>query len=172
MTIPQFEEIIEPNDQTAARREHLDGLRELVGNVYPNKFERSRLTGGEDTITHLLAWQPIVDATHEMADLKATLAEGERPPAEFKDALNERLKALGTVRVAGRVTTPPRGNFVHITDGKNKLQIYCDKKGGFALVKNDGERTVDPENGWAAWKLVDHGDFVGVEGYLFVTNTG
>ena len=73
------EEIIEPNDQTVARREHLDGLRELVGNVYPNKFERSRLTGGEDTITHLLAWQPIVDATHEMADLKATLAEGERP---------------------------------------------------------------------------------------------
>jgi len=172
MSIPQFDEIIETNDQTTARREHLDALRDLVGNVYPNKFEHSSLTGREDTITHLLAWQPVVDAGREMADLKATLAEGERPPAEFKDALNERLKSLGTVRFAGRLTTPPRGNFVHLTDGKNKLQIYCDKKGGFALVKNDGQGTIDPDNGWKAWKLIDHGDFVGVEGYLFVTNTG
>jgi len=39
-------------------------------------------------------------------------------------------------------------------------------------VKNDGADTLDPENGWTAWKLIDHGDFVGVEGYLFVTNTG
>src|SRR4051794_6178786 len=172
MSIPQFEEIIESNDQTLARREHLDALRELVGNVYPNKFDRSGITGREDTITSLVAWTPVVDATREMSDLKATLAEGERPPAEFKDALNERLKALGTVRIAGRLTTPPRGNFVHITDGKHKLQIYCDKKGGFALIKNDGLGTIDPDNGWAAWKLIDHGDFVGVEGYLFITNTG
>ena len=172
MGIPEFTEIIEQNDQTRAREDHLEKLRELVGNVYPNRFERSRITGDEDTISRILAWQPVVNATREMADLKATLAEGTRPPAEFKDALNERLKELGTVRTAGRVTTPPRGNFVHLTDGRNKLQIYCDKKGGFALIKNDGEGTVDPENGWTAWKLVDHGDIVGVEGYLFVTNTG
>jgi len=172
MGIPEFTEIIEQNDQTRAREEHLEKLRELVGNVYPNRFERSRVTGDEDTISRILAWQPVVNATREMADLKATLAEGTRPPTEFKDALNERLRALGTVRTAGRVTTPPRGNFVHLTDGRNKLQIYCDKKGGFALIKNDGEGTVDPENGWTAWKLVDHGDIVGVEGYLFVTNTG
>jgi len=172
MGIPEFTEIIEQNDQTRAREDHLEKLRELVGNVYPNRFERSRVTGDEDTISRILAWQPVVNATREMADLKATLAEGTRPPAEFKDALNERLKELGTVRTAGRVTTPPRGNFVHLTDGRNKLQIYCDKKGGFALIKNDGEGTVDPENGWTVWKLVDHGDIVGVEGYLFVTNTG
>ena len=34
---------IEENDQTQARREHLDALRALVGNVYPNKFVRSKL---------------------------------------------------------------------------------------------------------------------------------
>jgi len=172
MQMPQFDEIIEPNDQTRAREEHLEKLRDLVGNVYPNRFERSRVTGDEDTITRILAWQPVVDATREMVDLKATLAEGTRPPAEFKDALNERLKALGTVRTAGRLTTPPRGNFVHLTDGRNKLQIYCDKKGGFTMIKNDGEGTLDPENGWTVWKLIDHGDIIGVEGFLFVTNTG
>ncbi|MBV9216698.1 MAG: lysine--tRNA ligase [Acidobacteria bacterium] len=172
MNIPGFTDIIEQNDQTEARREHLDALRDLVGNVYPNKFERSRLTGGEDTITALKQWQPIVDVEHEMAIVKENIPEGERPPAEIKEAFNDRLRALGTVRVAGRLTTPPRGNFVHLTDGMNKLQIYCDKKGGFALVKNDGAGTIDSANGWNAWKLIDHGDFIGVEGYLFVTNTG
>ena len=172
MNIPQFEEIVETNDQTEARSEHLERLRELVGNAYPNKFERSRLSGKVDTISGLLAYEPVVAVASEMADVKASLEEGARPPGDVKDALNERLKALGIVRIAGRLTTPPRGNFVHLTDGRAKLQIYCDKKGGFGLVKNDGADTLDPENGWTAWKLIDHGDFVGVEGYLFVTNTG
>ena len=172
MNIPEFEEIVEQNDQTEARREHLEKLRELVGNVYPNKFPRTELTGKEDTITRLKSFEPVIYAEAQMAEIKKNLGEGERPPSEIKDALNEKLKALGTVRIAGRLTTPPRGNFVHLTDGIGKLQIYCDKKGGFALIKNDAENTVDPENGWTAWKLIDHGDFVGVEGYLFVTNTG
>ena len=171
MTIPAFEEIIEPNDQTKARAEHLDKLRELTGNVYPNKFTRSRLTGGEDTISAVKRFAPIVEVEKEMAELKASLPEGQRPPAEVKDVVNERLKTLGNVRVAGRLTTPPRGNFVHLTDGMAKLQIYC-KKGQFALVKNDGKDTPDEENAWAAWGLIDHGDFVGVDGYLFATNTG
>ncbi|HEV8593475.1 MAG TPA: lysine--tRNA ligase [Pyrinomonadaceae bacterium] len=171
MTIPEFDEIVEPNDQTKARGEHLDGLRELVGNVYPNKFDRSGITGGEDTITNILAYEPVAKIAAEMADVRANLKEGERPPAEIKDQLNERLKELGTVRIAGRLTTPPRGNFVHLTDGMNKLQIYC-KKGTFALIKNDADNSPDNENGWAAWGMIDHGDFIGVEGYLFVTNTG
>ncbi len=171
MSIPEFDEIIEPNDQTEARREHLEKLRELTGNVYPNKFVRSKLTGGEDTITAIKTWQPVVGIESEMAEIKANLPEGERPPSEKKDAMNSRLRALGNVRIAGRLTTPPRGNFVHLTDGMEKLQIYC-KKGQFALVKNDGNDTLDEENAWTAWGLTDHGDFIGVEGYLFVTNTG
>jgi lysyl-tRNA synthetase class 2 len=171
MSIPEFQDIIEPNDQTEAREAHLKELHELVGNVYPNKFERSRLSGDEDTITKLINCPPVAEISAEMAKVKAGLNPGERPPAEVKDALNERLKELGTVRVAGRLTTPPRGNFVHLTDGISKLQIYC-KKGAFSLVKNDAQNTVDSENAWAAWQLIDHGDFVGVEGYLFVTNTG
>ncbi len=171
MVIPAFEEIIEPNDQTEARSEHLDKLRELVGNVYPNKFERSAVSGTEDTITNILKYAPVVGIVDEIKAVIATLAERERPPAEIKDALNARLKEFGNVRISGRLTTPPRGNFVHLTDGINKLQIYA-KKATFALVKNDADNTLDEENGWAAWQLLDHGDFVGVEGYLFITNTG
>ena len=171
MSIPAFEEIIEPNDQTEARREHLDKLRELVGNVYPNKFTRSAVSGVEDTITNILHFAPVVEIIGEIKAVIATLAERERPPSEIKDALNAKLKAFGNVRISGRLTTPPRGNFVHLTDGINKLQIYA-KKATFALVKNDAGNTLDEENSWTAWQLLDHGDFVGVEGYLFITNTG
>ncbi len=171
MSIPAFDEIIEPNDQTAARADHLKTLRDLTGNVYPNKFVRSRLTGAEDGISALKKFGPVVEAEKEMAEVKAGLTEGQRPPAEIKDALNTRLKSLGNVRIAGRLTTPPRGNFVHLTDGIAKLQIYC-KKGQFALVRNDAEGALDQENAWTAWQVIDHGDFVGVEGYLFATNTG
>jgi lysyl-tRNA synthetase, class II len=171
MSVPAFEEIIEPNDQTEARRASLDAMRELVGNAYPNKFDRSTLTGAEDTITALKAHPPVAEVVNEIAEVVAKLAEKERPSPEIKDALNARLRELGTVRIAGRLTTPPRGNFVHLTDGISKLQIYA-KKGTFALIRNDGEGTIDEENGWSAWQLLDHGDFVGVEGYLFITNTG
>ncbi|MFM9903341.1 MAG: lysine--tRNA ligase [Pyrinomonadaceae bacterium] len=172
MSIPAFNEIIEQNDQTEARASSLDALRELVGNVYPNKFTRSAVSGTEDTITNLKAFAPVVEIVDEIKAVVATLAERERPPAEIKDALNEKLKAFGNVRISGRLTTPPRGNFVHLTDGISKLQIYCNKKGPLALVINDGADTLNTENGWAAWQLLDHGDFVGVEGYLFITNTG
>ena len=171
MAIPEFDEIVEQNDQTRARSEHLDALRGLVGNAYPNKFDRSRLTGGEDTITGVIHFEPVAKIVSEMEAVRRELGAGERPPAEIKDAFNTRLKEFGTVRVAGRLTTPPRGNFVHLTDGINKLQIYA-KKGTFSLIRNDAENSIDDENGWAAWGLLDHGDFVGVVGFLFITNTG
>ncbi|MGH9946668.1 MAG: amino acid--tRNA ligase-related protein [Pyrinomonadaceae bacterium] len=171
MEIPEFNEIIEPNDQTEARREHLEALRELVGNVYPNKFVRSTVSGGEDTISRLIAHEPVTAIAEEMAAVKKSLKEGERPPSDVKDALNERLKELGRVRIAGRLTTPPRGNFVHLTDGIEKLQIYC-KKGAFNAVPNDFRGLLDFPDSWSVWGLIDHGDFIGVEGYLFVTNTG
>ncbi len=171
MAIPEFDEIVEQNDQTRARSEHLDALRGLVGNAYPNKFDRSGLTGGEDTITGVIHFEPVAKIVSEMEAVRRELGAGERPPAEIKDAFNTRLKEFGTVRVAGRLTTPPRGNFVHLTDGINKLQIYA-KKGTFSLIRNDAENSIDDENGWAAWGLLDHGDFVGVVGFLFITNTG
>ena len=82
MQTPDFDKIVEPNDQTEARREHLESLRALVGNVYPNKFERSRLTGADDTITRLVNLDEIKKEV-------PALPEGERPSAGIKDAANE-----------------------------------------------------------------------------------
>ncbi len=89
MNIPEFEEIIEPNDQTEARREHLDKLRSIVGNVYPNKFDRSNITGDIDTISR------IVDFAEFKKHIPA-LAEGERPGPDIKESANAALKEFGS----------------------------------------------------------------------------
>jgi lysyl-tRNA synthetase, class II len=169
MSIPEFNEIIEQNDQTAARKNNLDKLRELVGNVYPNKFARTAISGKEDTITSLKSFEKI-------NEIVSKIEAFEKNTDEFKaakEAINAELKELGTVRTSGRLTTPPRlmgkASFVHLSDGKNRIQIYVrrdDVKG----VVNDGK---DSEiNGWEIFQCLDHGDFVGVEGFLFLTNTG
>ncbi len=175
MNIPEFNEIIEQNDQTAARREHLEKLRELVGNVYPNKFDRSHISGTEDTISNLLDYPPVKEIVAEIGEVDAKLAERERPPAEIKDALNARLKDLGNARISGRMAVPPRvmgkAAFVHLSDGMSRMQIYC-RKDDFVLVRNDSTDSIDPTDSWTAFTLLDHGDFIGVEGFLFITNTG
>src|SRR5688572_13894558 len=140
---------IEDNDQTAARREHLEALRELVGNVYPNKFERSRIVdaGKEDTIT------AIVEKCREF---------------QTQEELNK-----FNVRLAGRIATPPRvmgkAAFVHLSDGVSRLQIYV-RKADVVGVRNDANG--GEADGWAMFQLLDHGDFIGVDGFLFVTRTG
>jgi lysyl-tRNA synthetase class 2 len=173
MSIPDFNEIIEANDQTEARREHLEKLRELVGNVYPNKFERSKITGAEDTISNVLHFAPVANVAKEIKEHISALNEGEKPAPELKEKLNAQLKEFGTVKVSGRLTTTPRtmgkAAFVHLSDGVNRLQIYV-RRDDIKGIANDGKNS--EINGWELFKLLDGGDFVGVGGFLFLTNTG
>jgi lysyl-tRNA synthetase class 2 len=140
---------IEENDQTLARREHLEALQALVGNAYPNKFERSRVVDPEteDTITAVV---------EKFRDLQ--------PPEELNKFV---------VRLAGRIASPPRvmgkAAFVHLSDGVSRLQIYVRKADVVGVHNSADGGDVD---GWALFQLLDHGDFIGVEGFLFVTRTG
>ena len=93
------EGIIEENDQVEARVEHLKEIEKIVGNVYPNKFERSKISGAEDTITNVVEFAPVVEIVKE---LKEATPEGEKPDQELKAKLNEKLKDLGNVRISGR----------------------------------------------------------------------
>ncbi|MFL6209315.1 MAG: lysine--tRNA ligase [Pyrinomonadaceae bacterium] len=163
------EEVFPDNDQTRARREHLDAIRALVGNVYPNKFARSRVTDGEDTITDVVT-------NEQIKALVPQVEAGARPTAEQLEAANAALKEFGTVRVSGRVAVPPRvmgkAAFVHLSDGKERLQIYVRKDDARAISNDTGASLDEHESGWRLFQLLDHGDFVGVAGYLFVTKTG
>ena len=161
MSIPFLEE----NDQTIARREHLEALRELVGNVYPNKVERSQVveSGKEDTITAIV---------EKFRGFEPKPTSDGRPSSEELEAANEQLNEF-TVRIAGRIASPPRvmgkAAFVHLSDGISRLQIYI-RKADVVGVRNDAQG--GEVDGWAMFQLLDHGDFIGVEGYLFVTRTG
>jgi lysyl-tRNA synthetase, class II len=162
MTVP----FLEDNDQTQARREHLESLRQLVGNVYPNKFERSNVTenpSGEDTITSIAA---------TFKKFEPQTAEGQKPSVDGLEAANTQLNKVH-VRIAGRIAAPPRvmgkAAFVHLSDGTSRLQIYV-RRQDITGVRNDADG--GEVNGWELFNLLDHGDFIGVEGYLFVTRTG
>jgi lysyl-tRNA synthetase class 2 len=161
MSIP----FIDQNDQTVARHEHLEALRQLVGNVYPNKFERSRVVGPdkEDTITAVV---------EKFRAFEPEPSEDGRPSAEQLEQGNEQLNKF-TVRLAGRIASPPRvmgkAAFVHLSDGISRLQIYI-RKADIVGISNDAAGS--EVDGWALFQLLDHGDFIGIEGYLFVTRTG
>src|SRR3954447_8672275 len=123
--------IIEDNDQTRARAEHLDKIRSLVGNAYPNRFERSTLTKsdeGEDTITSIFK---------EFSKHEPETEEGARPTPEQLEEANAALNEFGVVRISGRLATPPRvmgkAAFVHLSDGHERLQIYVRKQEAKAI---------------------------------------
>ena len=164
MSIP----FIEENDQTRARHEHLEALRRLVGNVYPNKFERSRVADGarEDTITAVV---------EKFRDFEPKPVDGTRPAQDAIEAANQQLNEV-VVRLAGRIATPPRvmgkAAFVHLSDGLSRLQIYI-RKADVKAINNDTRALIETEGkGWELFELLDHGDFIGAEGYLFITKTG
>ena len=167
MTVPFLEE----NDQTQARREHLESLRALVGNVYPNKFERSDVTGtaaGEDTLTSIV---------EVFKKYEPQVKEGEKPSADVLQSANDELNKI-RVRIAGRIAAPPRvmgkAAFVHLSDGVLRLQLYV-RRQDVAGVRNDSSTNLslsDTVDGWELFGLLDHGDFIGVEGFLFITKTG
>ena len=164
MSIP----FIEENDQTRARQDHLEALRRIVGNTYPNKFERSRTidAGREDTITSIV---------EKYREFEPKIVEGGRPAAEEIELANQQLNKM-VVRLAGRIASPPRvmgkAAFVHLSDGVSRLQIYI-RRADAKAVNNDTRHLLEDEGkGWEVFELLDHGDFIGVEGYLFVTKTG
>src|ERR1700752_3972283 len=146
MTVPFLEE----NDQTLARREHLEALRELVGNVYPNKFERSNVTdttAGEDTVTSIVA---------VFKKSEPQVSDGEKPSPEALESANAELNSI-RVRIAGRIAAPPRvmgkAAFVHIADGVSRLQLYV-RRQDVAGLRNDADG--GEVDGWELFGLLDH----------------
>jgi lysyl-tRNA synthetase class 2 len=131
------------NDQIQQRRHHLEGIVSLGHPAYPNRFQRTH------TITQ------IVEKYRDRA--------GKREETEAARN-NEDLKVAegGMIRIAGRILTMRlmgKAAFAHLSDGSEHLQVY--------IRKNDV--------GDAAWDLynrLDLGDWIGVEGFLFITRTG
>ncbi|MFH4243042.1 hypothetical protein WAI99_23215, partial [Acinetobacter baumannii] len=75
---------IEENDQTRVRREHLARIAALIGDPYPNRFERSRIVrpDEEDTITAIV---------RRFAPLVPPARDGARPVPEEIERANQEL---------------------------------------------------------------------------------
>lgn len=111
------------------------------------------------------------------ARIREIAALGYRPYGqrfEYSHTLGDILAAYGaktaeeleasrvTVKVAGRIQTIRRmgkAGFAHIQQSGERLQVY---------IKKDAVS----ETEYKLWQLLDLGDIVGVEGYLFRTRTG
>ena len=118
------------DEQIAQRRANLAELTRLGVSAYPHKFPR----------------------TVSVSDIVA--AHGSRAADELE---HERIE----VTTSGRVTAVRsfgKANFVVISDGRARVQIYVRKD---ALSERDFE----------IFRLTDLGDHVGVEGHLFRTRT-
>ncbi len=131
------------NDQIQQRRQHLADIATLGQAAYPHRFDR----------THTVS--QVAESYHSFA--------GKKEGAELEQ-VNAELKAVadGAVRVAGRIMTQRlmgKAAFANLTDGLKQLQVY--------LRKND-----IGDEAWALYQKLDLGDWVGVEGFLFITKTG
>ncbi len=81
--------------------------------------------------------------------------------AEYGDKTAEQLEPRVNVRIAGRIVTVRRmgkAGFAHLLQNGERMQIY---------VRKD---SVD-EKDYALYQLLDIGDVIGVDGYLFRTKT-
>jgi lysyl-tRNA synthetase class 2 len=103
------------------------------------------------------------DRTHTVTDIARQYSQyaGEKSPEALAEA-NQTLNQI-TVRLAGRVATQRlmgKAGFAHLSDGDHHLQIYV--------------RSSDvSEREWTLFKkLLDLGDIIGADGYLFITKTG
>lgn len=82
--------------------------------------------------------------------------------AEYGSKTPEDLATPVHVRVAGRIQTIRRmgkAGFAHLQQNGERLQVY---------IKKDAVS----ENNYKLYELLDLGDIIGVEGYLFRTKTG
>src|SRR6202011_803152 len=76
--------------------------------------------------------------------------------------VREKFKEGETLRAAGRITAHRDMGKSHFVDGRDatgRIQIYCDEK-------EVGAEAME------IFKLLDLGDFIGVEGTCFLTKTG
>jgi len=82
-------------------------------------------------------------------------SDSQRIKETFKEGENQNVKIAGRLIALRRMG---KASFAHIQDNKGKIQIY---------LKQD-----EIGNAYDAFKLMDIGDIIGVEGFVFKTKTG
>ena len=139
--------VLELSEQEIGRRESLQQLRQMGINPYP-AAEYPTNAFSTDIKQKVADGQWIVDAP-----------EGEEPIAADK---------LPQVTIAGRMMSRRvmgKASFAEIQDSKGRIQVYITRDDICPGENKDTYNVVFK-------KLLDIGDFVGVRGFVFRTQTG
>lgn len=141
-------------DQEQARLAKLRTMREAGIDPYPPRAQRTHTAAG--AISEFLEW--------ENAQAQGSGA-GDQGPAEPVPGGEDRENRPPTITVVGRLRLKRPGGkvtFAHIEDESGRLQLY--------FRVNDLE--TPPWDYEAVNKLLDLGDFIQAEGFMFRTRTG
>jgi len=135
---------------------------ELATYLKANKFKSDVLLKDEEMMAALgLSEQVSFDAGVERSDMPLADFVATLRTAPFKEFGKEQRPSI---RIAGRFMGQ-RGPFAKLQDSEGKMQLYM-KKGTIGVDEKDQALTD------SLIKLLHIGDFIGVEGFLFSTQTG
>ena len=131
-------------DQIQQRRRHLEEIAEMGHDAYPNRFDR----------THTIS--QIVERYQSYAGKKDDEAEAAR--------VNEGVESGG-----GRASQNRRSDYDDAADGQGRLRSLSD---GLSRLQIYVRKNDVGDDAWALYQKLDLGDWLGVEGFLFITKTG
>jgi len=135
---------------------------ELANYLKANKFKADKLIADTETMTSLgLSEQASFDEGVEKSDMPLADFIGTLRTAPFQEFGKEQRPSI---KIAGRFMGQ-RGPFAKLQDSEGKMQLYM-KKGTIGADENEQALTD------SLVKLLHIGDFIGVEGFLFSTQTG
>ena len=120
----------------------------LEDELLTQRMERA----GEIDALGFRAYGQRFDWTHSIPQIRA----------EYDAKTAEELASKPQVKIAGRIQTVRRmgkAGFMHLAQSGERMQVY---------VRKDAV----PENDYKLYEILDLGDIVGIEGYLFRTRTG
>ncbi|MEM8907243.1 MAG: OB-fold nucleic acid binding domain-containing protein, partial [Bacteroidota bacterium] len=138
------------------------GAQKIADYLMQNKFRAGAILADEEGRAHLQLSDPLEfdEATQREPEALETFIGGLREGllGEFQPS------AFPEVRIAGRFMGQ-RGPFAKLQDAYGRIQLYLNKK-------TIGESEAEREQINQVVKLLDIGDFIGIVGELFVTQTG
>ncbi len=176
---------MELSEQEVIRRQSLQGLRDLGIDPYP--AAEYVVTGYSTEIkANFVDDETSLESGAKSQDCMAQTAEGDAindvsTGDSFEgDAMNDvsTWHTGNTVRIAGRLMSRRimgKASFIEIQDSKGRIQVYVsrDDIAEGTVVNAEGQETPDPQMYNVVFKkLLDIGDIIGIEGFVFRTQMG
>ena len=148
---------MELSEQEIVRRQSLQTMRDMGIDPYP---------AAEYEVTGF------------STDIKSHFVDNDEMSASLNDANDEHIWHTGDqVRIAGRLMSKRimgKASFIELQDSKGRIQVYVSRDDIQAPVAEDEQPTTVEQQMYNVVfkKLLDIGDFIGIEGFVFRTQMG